>query len=385
MLAPNGSPRVFSDNNLINGKMNFDCSTVAAGDKTPCVNNAGISKFKFKKGKTHRLRLINSGADGVQRFSIDEHTFTVIANDFTPIKPYNTTVVTLGVGQRVDVLVTANAGNSKSSYWMRSNLTVCTPAKQPYAVAAVYYEDADTTKSPASKAWNVPDPGTCANDDLSLTEPLYPMAVPKPTHTHTMQIELFKNASDVTLWKFGGVSMRANYNEPILLQANEGNFTFPEERNVVNFYSNSSVRVVVINRTPGACVLMNPTTITPCVLTRTTVTPCTCTATTPTFSTRAPAPGMAPSCARTTLSGVTSSRFGPVAISCYSSMPIQVRVTPYSHTQYLHKILTYDYRCLGLPLPHRMARIRRLLLVLHRRPRRSGPDAHPTDGQEHMQ
>ena len=41
-----------SDNNLINGKMNFNCSTVAAGDKTPCNSNAGISKFKFTTGKT---------------------------------------------------------------------------------------------------------------------------------------------------------------------------------------------------------------------------------------------------------------------------------------------------------------------------------------------
>jgi len=74
-----------SDNNLINGKMNFDCSTVAAGDNSPCNNNAGISKFTFTTGKTHRLRLINAGAEALQRFSIDQHTMTVIANDFVPV------------------------------------------------------------------------------------------------------------------------------------------------------------------------------------------------------------------------------------------------------------------------------------------------------------
>lgn len=79
------NPRPASDNNLINGKMDFDCSTVAAGDTTPCTNNAGISKFKFTTGKTHRLRLINAGAEGIQRFSIDGHSMTVIANDFVPI------------------------------------------------------------------------------------------------------------------------------------------------------------------------------------------------------------------------------------------------------------------------------------------------------------
>lgn len=84
-LADGGNPKPSSDNNLINGKMNFDCSTVAAGDTTPCSNNAGISKFKFTTGKTHRLRLINAGAEGIQRFSIDGHNMTVIANDFVPI------------------------------------------------------------------------------------------------------------------------------------------------------------------------------------------------------------------------------------------------------------------------------------------------------------
>ncbi|KAK1758686.1 multicopper like protein [Echria macrotheca] len=251
MLAPGGSPRVFSDNNLINGKMNFDCSTVEPNDATPCTNNAGISKFKLQRGKTHRLRLINSGSDGEQRFSIDGHVLTVIANDFTPIEPYNTNVVTLGVGQRTDVLVTADGPNSDGAFWMRSNLTVCTAAKQPFAVAAVYYDDADTNELPRSTPWDAPDPGTCANDDLAITKPLFPMAVPEPTFTQTMAIELFTNASNITLWKFNGVSMRANFNHPILPQANEGNFTFEEEWNVLNFRGNSSVRLVVVNKTPG--------------------------------------------------------------------------------------------------------------------------------------
>jgi FtsP/CotA-like multicopper oxidase with cupredoxin domain len=59
--------------------------------------NAGLSKFRFQQGKTHRLRLINAGAEGIQRFSIDGHDMTVIANDFVPLQPYTTQVVTLGV------------------------------------------------------------------------------------------------------------------------------------------------------------------------------------------------------------------------------------------------------------------------------------------------
>ena len=48
-----------SDNNMINGKGIFDCSLTTR----PCTPNAGISKFRFRKGKVHRLRLINAGAE----------------------------------------------------------------------------------------------------------------------------------------------------------------------------------------------------------------------------------------------------------------------------------------------------------------------------------
>jgi len=250
MLAPGGSPQVFSDNNLINGKGNFNCSSKASDDDTPCTDNAGIAKFRFQTGKTHRLRLVNSGSEGVQRFSIDGHSLTVIANDFVPIEAYDTRVVTLGVGQRADVLVKADAGHSGSAFWIRSNLTACSPAKQPFAVAAVYY-DRDTGGTPDSAPWDVPDPANCANDDLGLTKPLFRMPVPPPSFSHAFDIELTANASNVSLWKFDNVSFRGDYNSPTLLLARLGNVSFPEAWNVKDVGANSSVRIVVNNKTPA--------------------------------------------------------------------------------------------------------------------------------------
>jgi FtsP/CotA-like multicopper oxidase with cupredoxin domain len=268
-LQLGGNPRPSSDNNLINGKMNFDCSTVAAGDATPCINGAGLSKFKFSTGKTHRLRLINAGSEGIQRFSIDGHNMTVIANDFVPIvsiypstplpkadipqKPYTTEVVTLGIGQRADVLVTATAGNAQSAWWMRSNISIpCTQASQPNALAAIYYDKADATKAPTSVAWNVPDPGTCANDDLSLTVPYYSITAMTPSTTRTMVIDNIVNKTGSFLWRLDGTSARVNYNHPILLLAEQGNITYPEDWNVKNFGTNTTVRVVVNNPSPAS-------------------------------------------------------------------------------------------------------------------------------------
>lgn len=253
-MGPERNTQPPSDNNLINGKGNFDCSTTAANDTSKCTNNAGLSKFKFTAGKTHRLRLINAGSEGIQRFSIDGHTMTVIANDFVEIRPYNTTVVTLGIGQRSDVLVTANAATaSNSAFWMRSNIsTACNRSNQPNALAAIYYGTADTTKQPASTAWNVPDPATCANDDLALTVPYYPMAAATPSTTQTMVIDFYVNSTGSFLWRLDGTSFRGNYNDPILLQANKGNFTFPAEYNVKNIGANTTARFIINNPGPAS-------------------------------------------------------------------------------------------------------------------------------------
>jgi FtsP/CotA-like multicopper oxidase with cupredoxin domain len=78
---------------------------LVANTTLACTPNAGISKFTVQAGKKYLLRLINTSAEGMQKFTIDGHNFTVIANDFVPINPYSTNVITLGVGQRSDVIV----------------------------------------------------------------------------------------------------------------------------------------------------------------------------------------------------------------------------------------------------------------------------------------
>ena len=165
-LFPRGPPPPKSDNNLINGKGNANCSQVPS--KYTCVPDAGLSKFVFQKGKTHRLRLINAGAEALQRFTIDNHEMTVIANDFVPVKPYQTNMVTLGVGQRTDVLVTAN-NNDTAPVWMRSDIsTHCSTPSKPNALAVIYFNDTNgtngtnTTVKPTSTP-TVYDDSHCGN------------------------------------------------------------------------------------------------------------------------------------------------------------------------------------------------------------------------------
>ncbi|CAD6590291.1 MAG: hypothetical protein ASARMPREDX12_004245 [Alectoria sarmentosa] len=240
-----------SVNNLINGKMDYNCSLVTDG--TPCTNDAGLAKFQFTTGKTHRLRLINAGAEGIQKFSIDGHTMTVIANDFVPVRPYETEIVTLGIGQRTDVVVQAT-GNPASVYWMRSTISNCSLTIQPDARAIIYYPSAPTNAKPNTTAW-IDDTPQCANDPLSSTTPVFPITpTPGPATTITLTIGDTINSTGNFLWTVNSVSFRADYNSPLLLLANVGNTSYPyaPEWNVYNTGNASSVRLIVENNTPAA-------------------------------------------------------------------------------------------------------------------------------------
>jgi FtsP/CotA-like multicopper oxidase with cupredoxin domain len=135
---------------------------------------------------------------------------------------------------------------------MRSNLsTICDKANQPNALAAVYYDRADTSKPPTSTAWPFTDPGTCANDDLSLTVPYYSLSASTPSVTQNMDIAFHFNSTGHLVWTLGGQTFRANYNQPVLLLANEKNLTYPDIWNVQNFGTNSTIRIIINNPGPA--------------------------------------------------------------------------------------------------------------------------------------
>lgn len=242
-----------SNNNLINGKMNYPCANTTLA----CTANAGVSKFKFTSGKKHLIRLINSGAEGLQKFSIDNHTMTVIAHDFVPMHPYETSVVTLGVGQRTDIIVEAT-GSSTDVVWMRSSIGETSGGGcsidddiSYQAVAAIYYENANTTAVPkTATAVTTAEINTCANDALSMTKPFYSITPdPNPPVTQDISITFGPNTTDsdtaYDLWYINNSSFRADYNDPVLLESKLGNLDFASERNVYNFGSNSSIRLVI--------------------------------------------------------------------------------------------------------------------------------------------
>jgi FtsP/CotA-like multicopper oxidase with cupredoxin domain len=196
------------------------------------------------------------------KFTIDGHNFTVFANDFKPVIPYSTKVVTLGVGQRSDVVVEA-VGKTGDSFWMRSEMgnvfaqSGCsfTDGVSTQAVAAVYYDGADTDSVPTTVSeLTTADKNACSGDDLSITQSLckVPLAADEDVDEVTINFTFASNGTNL-VWSVNNQTFRANMNTAILDNVIEGNTTFAPEWNVFSFDSTKkAIRLILKNNFQAA-------------------------------------------------------------------------------------------------------------------------------------
>jgi FtsP/CotA-like multicopper oxidase with cupredoxin domain len=196
------------------------------------------------------LRLINSSAEGLQHFTIDNHNFTVIWLDFVPIEPFKTSMISLSPGQRANIIVHAN-GEPTDVVWMRSDIdSVCAAPNNPHTRAIILYESADTTSIPTTSAtpYNATD---CVTQDLNSTTPTYGLAlsnsVPKRID---LNFTLGYNGTGFLQWYTSNQTFRADMSQSLLARAAAGDFTFKTENPLWNVYdigSNGTVRVLMRN------------------------------------------------------------------------------------------------------------------------------------------
>lgn len=100
---------------------------------------------------------MNTALDTHFRFSIDNHTLTVIAADLVPIQPYTTNTLSIGIGQRYDVIVEANqaAGN----YWLRSipQSSCSSTNENTLDITGIFNYDSVDVATPTSTGWEYTD------------------------------------------------------------------------------------------------------------------------------------------------------------------------------------------------------------------------------------
>lgn len=68
-------------------------------------NSTSQTGYRFNTsvtaGTSYRFRLVNAAVDTMFKFMIDNHTLTVMAMDLVPIEPFNTTVLSIGMGTKL--------------------------------------------------------------------------------------------------------------------------------------------------------------------------------------------------------------------------------------------------------------------------------------------
>ncbi|KAM0206472.1 hypothetical protein ACHAQI_008199 [Fusarium lateritium] len=211
------------DNVLINGTNVY----TKEGEK----NQTGKRfKLDFEEDKTYRLRLVNTGIDTLYKFSIDHHTLKVIAVDFVSIEPYETDHVNLAIGERMDILVTANQASKASSFWLRAIPQLdCTRNANPQnALGIVSYSSNSST--PTTEGLRYED--HCQDEPFESLVPVVPRNVGPPDMEVVQNANRSWNSDGIIKWSLNSTTMIAEWDHPSLLKLGT-NTSFTESNAVI--------------------------------------------------------------------------------------------------------------------------------------------------------
>lgn len=154
------------------------------------------------KPKRYLLRLINTSFGTGFVFSIDHHMLEVISADFVPVKPFKTTHLHVGIGQRYNVIVTAKPtdypdgtmANNRKLFWIRTTASPCFRQFGQMGLLKDYdrtgilsyynengYDPKD--KPPDTKRWpQIDGDEGCRDEDRELFKPIVPWRVGCPAN-----------------------------------------------------------------------------------------------------------------------------------------------------------------------------------------------------------
>ncbi|KAJ4392298.1 hypothetical protein N0V93_005923 [Gnomoniopsis smithogilvyi] len=209
--ATTGPPTL--DNCLINGTNTWteDDGTVVG------------SRFEttFVSDTKYRIRLVNGAADTHFRFTIDNHTMEVISTDFVPITPYNTTNLSIGMGQRYDVIVTALSGETTGNFWIRAiPQEACSDNDNVDNILGIIRYDSSSTEDPTTTEYaDLVD--SCDDEDPSDLAPY--LAIDVGTVEAEDDEDAGLTVTTTIKWTMNNISFLSEWDYPTVMAIAEGN------------------------------------------------------------------------------------------------------------------------------------------------------------------
>ena len=207
------------DTGLINGKNVWrdDGSSNQTGQRYTVPT-------EFIPGQSYMFNILNSAIQSTYKFYIDGHNMTVISMDYVPIVPYQTDVLNVNIGQRYQVIVTAN--QPVGDYWVRfDNQNACATTTKSDDIKAILHYSGSAGGLPTSTAYNYTrkyDPtgamlGRCEDELSSNLVPAAAMDVGTESFTvdHSVAVSN-SNPKNLYRWYLDGTTFQANWNDPTL-------------------------------------------------------------------------------------------------------------------------------------------------------------------------
>jgi FtsP/CotA-like multicopper oxidase with cupredoxin domain len=199
---------VTMDNGLING------TNVNGADGSSTQTGTRFST-NFVAGTSYRLRLVNVAIDTHFKFSIDNHTMTVISSDFVPIVPYTTNIINIGMGQRYDVIVTANQAATATDFWMRAiPQTACSRSNAVNNIMGVIHYGS-STGTPTTTGYSFTS--ECIDEPYASLIPHVSKTVGASSISETEAVTVAKNSDQLFRWKLNNTSMVVEWDDPVSL------------------------------------------------------------------------------------------------------------------------------------------------------------------------
>lgn len=213
------------DNGLVNGTNTYDCSS---SDDANCIGGGSKFETTFVSGKKYRIRLVNTAVDGHFQFSIDGHSFQVIANDLVPIVPFETESLLISIGQRYDIIVEANA--TPGDYWLRAGWqTSCSSNQNPTNITGIVRYDSSSSANPNTTGITVGD--TCGDEPLTSLVPY--LALDVGNYSDIKEETLSVNFGAYITWTVNDSSLVLDWSNPTNLRLLNNDSIWPTDYNVI--------------------------------------------------------------------------------------------------------------------------------------------------------
>ncbi|KAI0884968.1 putative multicopper oxidase [Annulohypoxylon maeteangense] len=242
-------------------------STASAGSPPPAQNGlingtniygSGGKRFEtiFSDGKRHRIRLVNGAIDTHYKFMIDNHKMKVIAADLVPIKPYTTEVLSIGIGQRYDIIVEADQG--KGDFWLRAYPDMACSAQNEMAddIRGIIRYDTSSSATPTSTPY--PYTEDCHDEPMSKLVPYVPLDVSSPTTKKDFNLSYTSTTTGMFKWTLDGTDLLSDWGVPTLQQSLLDTTVFKTSSNVVELNEKDAWVYFVIENGAAALGLTHP-------------------------------------------------------------------------------------------------------------------------------